>query len=100
MTPLARYVSGEFCSSDVEQHGHQGDGKDGKQGGNECQLGDERGVSSHLQAEDGTVGSHGHGDDHGVDVHRQLQPLCQSIVGNAFRCCISQEQSAQHSEYH
>ncbi len=67
---------GSFCGSDVEQHGHQRDGKDGKQGGNEGQLGDERGVPPHLQAEDGAVGGHGHGDDHGVDVHRQLQSQC------------------------
>ena len=68
-----------------QEHDEQGDGEHREQGGDERHLGNHRGVAVVLQAEDGAVGGHGHGDDQGVDVddeRREAEQQRQVIDGH------------------
>ena len=60
-----------------EEHDQQGDGEHREEGGDERDLGDDGGVATVLQAEDGAVGGHGHGDDQGVDVDHEVREAQQ-----------------------
>ena len=78
------YTRGRFrCVRTImpleEEGDEQGDGEHRQQGGDEGDLGHQRGVLLVFQTEDGAVGGHWHGDDNGVDVDNEVgeaQDLC------------------------